>query len=183
MSDVAEAAEALTAELVAIDSVNSLVPGAAGETEIVRHLRARLGRAGFTTHVLQAVASGRPSLVAVGPGSSGDPTVVLNGHLDTVGVTGMPAPFAPVRDGERLSGRGAADMKGAWRHWSRRPRRSWPPQPRSASCWRWSPTRRTPAGAARRSSRRCRRWASDRTSVSSVSPPISRSPGRCAGSR
>ena len=55
MSDVAEAAVALTAELVAIDSVNpGLVPGAAGEDEIVRHLRARLDAAGFTTHVVEA---------------------------------------------------------------------------------------------------------------------------------
>ena len=114
MSDVAEAAVALTAELVAIDSVNpGLAPGAAGESEIVRHLSARLGRAGFTTHVVQpAATSGRPSLVAVGPGFVTGPTVVLNGHLDTVGVAGMSAPFAPVRDGDRLSGRGAADMKG-----------------------------------------------------------------------
>ncbi len=38
--------------------------------------------------------------------------MVLNGHLDTVGVAGMPAPFTPARDGDRLAGRGAADMKG-----------------------------------------------------------------------
>jgi len=38
--------------------------------------------------------------------------VVLNGHLDTVGVAGMPAPFTPRVDGDRLLGRGAADMKG-----------------------------------------------------------------------
>ena len=113
MSDVAEAAVALTAELVAIDSVNpGLVPGAAGEAEIVRHLNARLRRTGFTTHVLESAVSGRPSLVAVGPGSSTGPTVVLNGHLDTVGAAGMPEPFTPARQGDRLSGRGAADMKG-----------------------------------------------------------------------
>jgi acetylornithine deacetylase len=112
MSDVAEAAVALTAELVAIDSVNpGLVPGASGEDEIVGYLRARLDAAGFTTHVVEATTSGRPSLVAVGPGSVTGPTVVLNGHLDTVGVAGLPAPFAPVRDGDRLIGRGAADMK------------------------------------------------------------------------
>jgi acetylornithine deacetylase len=114
MSDVADAAVALTAELVAIDSVNpGLVPGAAGENEIVGYLRARLDAAGFTTHVVEAGGTGgRPSLVAVGPGSSGDPTVVLNGHVDTVGVAGMRAPFTPAQDGDRLSGRGAADMKG-----------------------------------------------------------------------
>jgi acetylornithine deacetylase len=114
MRDVAEAAVALTTELVAIDSVNpGLVSGAAGEDEIVRHLRARLDAAGFTTHVVEAEGTGgRPSLVAVGPGLPADPTVVLNGHLDTVGVAGMPEPFVPVRDGDRLSGRGTADMKG-----------------------------------------------------------------------
>src|SRR6476661_11029150 len=114
MSDGAEAAVAWTAELVAIDSVNpGLVPGAAGEDEIVEYLRARLDAAGFTTHVIEAEGTGgRPSLVAVGPGSPADPTVILNGHLDTVGVAGMTAPLTPVRDGDRLSGRGAADMKG-----------------------------------------------------------------------
>ena len=113
MSDVADAAVALTAELVAIDSVNpGLAAGAAGESQIVRHLDTRLGRAGFATHIVEAATSGRPSLVAIGPGSGTDPTVVLNGHLDTVGVAGMPAPFDPVRQGDRLSGRGAADMKG-----------------------------------------------------------------------
>jgi acetylornithine deacetylase len=38
--------------------------------------------------------------------------VVLNGHLDTVGVAGMAEPFVPRVDGDRLFGRGAADMKG-----------------------------------------------------------------------
>jgi acetylornithine deacetylase len=37
---------------------------------------------------------------------------VLNGHLDTVGVTGMAAPFAGRIVGDRLLGRGSCDMKG-----------------------------------------------------------------------
>jgi acetylornithine deacetylase len=100
----------LTAALVAIDSVNpALVPGAAGEGAIVELLQQRLDAAGFRTYVV--MAGERPSLVAFGPEVDG-PTVVLNGHLDTVGVGGMDAPFEPRVEGDRLSGRGAADMKG-----------------------------------------------------------------------
>lgn len=114
MSEVEAVAVELLSELVGIDSVNpGLVRGAAGETRIVEHLEARLRRSGFVTTVVPGGASGdRPSLVAVPPGRAEWSTVVLNGHLDTVGVSGMADPFTPRVDGDRLSGRGAADMKG-----------------------------------------------------------------------
>ncbi|MDI6910323.1 M20/M25/M40 family metallo-hydrolase [Nocardioides sp.] len=114
MSDVETVAVELLAQLVGIDSVNpALMPGAAGETRIVEHLEARLTAAGFATTVVPAAGhEGRPSLVAVPPGPDDWPTVVLNGHVDTVGVAGMPEPFTPRIDGDRLVGRGAADMKG-----------------------------------------------------------------------
>lgn len=112
--DAASEAVDLLSELVAVDSVNpGLVPGAAGEEQIVALLSARLERSGFTVTVVPASDSqGRPSLVAVPPEADRMPTVVLNGHLDTVGVAGMPDPFSPRVDGDRLHGRGAADMKG-----------------------------------------------------------------------
>jgi acetylornithine deacetylase len=114
MGDVGTAAVDLLAELVSIESVNpGLVPGAVGETQIVDRLCARLSAAGFDTTVVSADGQGeRPSLVAVPPGPADRPTVVLNGHLDTVGVAGMSQPFTPSIDGDRLFGRGAADMKG-----------------------------------------------------------------------
>ncbi len=113
-ADVGDRAVELLVELVGIDSVNPvLVPGAAGERRIVEHLEPRLRRAGFVTTVVPAGKEGdRPSLVAVPPAPPGSPTVVLNGHLDTVGVRGMRQPFTPRVEGDRLFGRGAADMKG-----------------------------------------------------------------------
>lgn len=105
---------ALVAELVSVDSVNpGLVPGAAGESRIVELLSTRLSAAGFVVTIVRPPGGeGRPSLVAVPPPVEGASTIVLNGHLDTVGVAGMSAPFVPRIEGDRLHGRGAADMKG-----------------------------------------------------------------------
>ena len=44
-------------------------------------------------------------------GTGGGRTLLLCGHLDTVGVEGMADPHAPRIDGDRLYGRGAYDMK------------------------------------------------------------------------
>lgn len=113
-STLGEEAVRLAVELVGTDSVNpGLVPGAAGEGAVVDRLRRRLTGAGFTCHVV--VPEGhpdRPSLLAVAPGAPDAPTVVLTGHLDTVGVDGMAEPFAARVEGDRLLGRGASDMKG-----------------------------------------------------------------------
>jgi acetylornithine deacetylase len=107
-----DAVIALLRDLVAIDSVNpSLVPGARGESAIARRLADELRAAGLIVEVAE-VAPGRPNVVAVLEGRRSGPSVLLCGHTDTVGVTGMAAPFdAALRDG-RVYGRGAEDMKG-----------------------------------------------------------------------
>jgi acetylornithine deacetylase len=52
-------------------------------------------------------------VIALARGSGGGRSLLLNAHVDTVGVAGMDAPHEPrVADG-RLYGRGAYDMKGA----------------------------------------------------------------------
>ena len=101
----------LLARLVAIDSVNpSLVPGGAGEARDRRVRRGLGADAGLEAEVLEATP-GRPSVLVRARGTGGGRTLLLCGHLDTVGVEGMTDPHAPRIDGDRLYGRGAYDMK------------------------------------------------------------------------
>ena len=111
----------LLGRLVAIDSVNpSLVPGAAGEREIAGFVADWAAGAGLRADVLEETP-GRPSVVVrsggagdggVGDGGTGDGgTLLLCGHLDTVGTAGMADPLTPRIDGDRMYGRGAYDMK------------------------------------------------------------------------
>jgi acetylornithine deacetylase len=101
----------LVAALVAIDSVNpDLVPGGAGEAEIASFVAGWLGEAGLDVELDEA-AAGRPSVVAVARGTGGGRSLMLNAHMDTVGVEGMERPFDPVVRQGRLYGRGAYDMK------------------------------------------------------------------------
>ncbi len=110
--DLAARAVALTAQLVGIDTVNpGLVPGAAGEREAVLVLADRLRRSGLRVELVEADGHDRPSLLATHRGSRPGRTLVLNGHLDTVGVAGMDAPFAARVVEDRMLGRGTADMK------------------------------------------------------------------------
>src|SRR5689334_9975021 len=98
--------------LVAIDSVNpSLVPGAAGEGRIAAAIAETMKSAGLEVHV-DEVAPGRPNVVAVLKGRAPGRSLLLCGHIDTVTVAGMQAPFDPRVDGDRLYGRGSQDMKG-----------------------------------------------------------------------
>lgn len=112
-SDAHGDATRLAAALIALDTTNpGLVTGAPGEWAAVDHLRTRLDRAGFITHVLAPEEhADRPSLLAYPAGSEDLPTAVLNGHLDTVGPGAMVEPFSGRVVGDRMLGRGAADMK------------------------------------------------------------------------
>lgn len=103
---------ALARELVRVDSRNpSLAPESAGENEAALALARKLESWGFSVDVHDA-APGRPNVVARA-GTRGARSLMLNGHLDVVGVEGMTHPpfDATERDG-KLYGRGAADMKG-----------------------------------------------------------------------
>lgn len=105
-------AVALARALIKIDSRNpTLVPDAPGEGAVARTLASILDDWGFSVQVVDAVP-GRPNVVArTGPVDA--PALMLNGHLDVVGVEGMVHdPFAAEMRSGRIYGRGSADMKG-----------------------------------------------------------------------
>ena len=104
-------AEELVSALVSIDSVNpDLVPGGAGESEVAAFVADWMREAGLEVELDEA-APGRPSVVGIARGSGGGRSLMLNGHIDTVGTDGLESPLEPVvRDG-RLYGRGGYDMK------------------------------------------------------------------------
>jgi len=103
---------ALARALVKIDSRNpTLAPDSRGEGECARFLASVLDDWGFSVELIESIPE-RPNVVAR-LGSPDAPALMLNGHLDVVGVQGMVHdPFgADLRDG-RIYGRGSADMKG-----------------------------------------------------------------------
>jgi len=102
----------LVRDLVAINSINpTLVPGAPGEADAAHAVAADLRSFGLDVTVRE-VQPGRPNVVGVLEGRREGRTLMFCGHLDTVGVAGMDAPFTPVERHGRLYGRGAQDMKG-----------------------------------------------------------------------
>jgi acetylornithine deacetylase len=106
--------EQLLSDLVSINSINpDLVPGSPGEREIALYIADWLKLAGLEVELLESI-TGRPNVVGIARGTGGGKTLLLNGHMDTVGVAGMPDGHQPRIDREagRLYGRGAYDMKG-----------------------------------------------------------------------
>ena len=102
---------ALLSALVEIDSVNpSLVAGGAGEGAIAAFVAGWARDAGLEVEVLERTP-GRPSVVVRARGTGGGRTLLLCGHVDTVGVEGMAEPHVARVEGDRLFGRGAYDMK------------------------------------------------------------------------
>ena len=99
----AERLRDLTLELVEIESPT-------GDTaEVARLYAKRLEEIGMEVEVLDDVFPATPTVIGRLRGTEPGPTVVLNGHLDTV-----PIPHdAPRIENGSVYGRGSADMKGA----------------------------------------------------------------------
>ena len=104
-----EALETLLAQMVRIDSSNPGLAGGPGEAAFAANLARRMADLDMETD-LWDVRPGRPNVVGRLPGSSGGRSLMLLGHLDTVGPWG-PEAFEPVVKDGRMHARGAGDMK------------------------------------------------------------------------
>ena len=101
-------------ELVRINSINStLTPDGKGEAEIAAFMAFKLKELGLDVTNTE-IAPGRFNTVGILKGSGGGKSLLLNGHMDTVGVGGMTIdPFGGELRAGRVYGRGAQDMKGS----------------------------------------------------------------------
>jgi acetylornithine deacetylase len=106
-SDVLDLLDAL----VRIDSSNpSLSDEGPGESAVAAHVANWATAAGLRVEVVERTP-GRPNILVHGGQSSGGRTLLLCGHLDTVGLSGMDQAFVPRVENDRLYARGAYDMK------------------------------------------------------------------------
>ena len=102
---------ATLADLVAINSVNPQYPGGSGEDALAEYV-ADYCRKYSIPFEFQTVSAGRRNVIARLEGASGR-TLVMEAHMDTASELGMRRdPFRPVREGNRLYGRGSCDTKG-----------------------------------------------------------------------
>ena len=101
---------ALTRSLVSTPSVNpQLEEGGNGEREAATLVAEWLDLWGLDTRITE-ISPNRFNVIAKLDGEG--PTLLLNGHLDTVGVGGMTVPpFDAKVEGGRIWGRGSCDMK------------------------------------------------------------------------
>jgi acetylornithine deacetylase len=103
----------LARRLVQVESINPELDAAgSGEGACARAVAEWAERAGLEAELTEP-APGRFNVLVRARGTGGGKTLLLNGHTDTVGVTGMAEPFSARVEGDRLFGRGSQDMKGA----------------------------------------------------------------------
>jgi acetylornithine deacetylase/succinyl-diaminopimelate desuccinylase family protein len=97
-----------TEELIRIPSYTGIFEQ---ETAVARYIKNRMTNAGINCH-LEEVIDGRLNVIAVLPGTGNGKSLLFCGHTDTVPPYDMKEALIPKREGDRIYGRGASDMKG-----------------------------------------------------------------------
>ena len=96
--------------LVKINSVNpDLSNDGQGEREIAEYVQRHFQGLGIPSNV-HTVKDDRCNTTAFIIGKNPNKILLMNGHLDTVGIEGMDKPFTIRKDGDKLYGRGTYDM-------------------------------------------------------------------------
>ncbi len=104
-------------EILALASRLIAIPSTSGEERAVMDEVARWCSAAGLRHETVALDAERPNVIVFVGNPATGPTMVMNGHLDTVPVSDLDAwqsqPYEPTisDDGHKLVGRGASDMK------------------------------------------------------------------------
>lgn len=99
-------------DLIRIDSRNpGLEAGAPGEWELAHHVASLLAKLDWEPQ-FQDLGNRRANVVAVRTGRAHQPSLMINVHMDTVGVAGMEDPFSGEQRDGRIWGRGSQDIKG-----------------------------------------------------------------------
>ena len=97
-------------DLVQINSVNpDLSNDGQGEREIAEYVQRHFLGLGIPSNV-HTVKNDRCNTTAFIIGKNPNKILLMNGHLDTVGIEGMDKPFTIRKDGDKLYGRGTYDM-------------------------------------------------------------------------
>ena len=101
----------LTTALVETPSVNDPRRGEPSEAAAAAVYADALRAIGMTVESTEA-APGRPNVIGRWSSGRPGPTMLLSGHLDTVGVDRYDDPFLAKQEHGRIYGRGSCDMKG-----------------------------------------------------------------------
>jgi len=97
-------------DLVAINSVNpDLSKDGQGERAISEYINSHFNKLGIDSNI-DTVINDRCNTTALLTGENSSQILLMNGHLDTVGIEGMDHPFSLIKNGDRLYGRGTYDM-------------------------------------------------------------------------
>ncbi|MGA8856409.1 MAG: ArgE/DapE family deacylase [Candidatus Bathyarchaeia archaeon] len=104
----------LLKQLVRTPSVNPAIDHSQDEGAIADLIAKWFRKTGRFSVYEQKVAKGRFNVVAILRGTRRGRSLMLNGHMDTVGTVGMTVkPFTPSIVNGKLFGRGSCDMKGS----------------------------------------------------------------------